>query len=71
MSRKNFTNVDIYAGINSGNGQQWQKNNNITANWRTPEQIDIQPVYTKEDWKAWSTSILQQVFLRSSAAPTP
>lgn len=49
MSRKNFTNVDIYAGINSGNGQQWQKDNNITANWRTPEQIDIQPVYTKED----------------------
>ena len=47
--RQNFNKIDIYAGINSKNGQQWQKENNITANWRTPEQIDIQPVYTKED----------------------
>jgi methylmalonyl-CoA mutase len=47
--RKNFSNIDIYAGIQQKNGQQWQKENGITANWRTPEQIDIQPVYTKED----------------------
>ena len=47
--RKNFSNIDIYAGIQQKNGQQWQKDNGITANWRTPEQIDIQPVYTKED----------------------
>lgn len=47
--RKNFKDIDICAGINAKNGQQWQKENNITANWRTPEQIDIQPVYTKED----------------------
>ena len=47
--RKQFNNVDIYAGIAAKNGQQWQKESGITANWRTPEQIDIQPVYTKED----------------------
>ena len=49
MARKNFNSVDIYAGIQAKNGQQWQKDNNISANWRTPEQIDIQPVYTQED----------------------
>ena len=49
MARKNFNDIDIYAGIQQKNGQQWQKENGISANWRTPEQIDIQPVYTKED----------------------
>ncbi len=49
MARKDFNNIDIYAGIQEKNGQQWQKENGISANWRTPEQIDIQPVYTKED----------------------
>ena len=47
--RKNFTDIDIYAGIHPKDGQQWQRDNGITASWRTPEQIDIQPVYTKED----------------------
>ena len=47
--RKNFNNIDIYAGIDKKDGQQWQKDNGIHANWRTPEQIEIQPVYTKED----------------------
>ena len=47
--RKDFNSIDIYAGIEAKNGQQWQKENGISANWRTPEQIDIQPVYTKED----------------------
>ncbi len=47
--RKTFNDVNIYAGIGTENGQQWQKENHISANWRTPEQIDIQPVYTKED----------------------
>ena len=49
MARKNFNDIDIYAGISAKNGQQWQKEAGISANWRTPEQIDIQPVYTKED----------------------
>ena len=47
--RQNFKNIDIFAGFESQNGQAWQKDNGITANWTTPEQIDIQPVYTKED----------------------
>ena len=49
MARKQFNSIDIFAGIEAKNGQQWQKENGITANWRTPEQIEIQPVYTKED----------------------
>ena len=49
MARKQFNNIDIFAGIEAKNGQEWQKENGITANWKTPEQIDIQPVYTKED----------------------
>ena len=49
MARKSFKQIDIFAGIEAKNGQQWQKENGITANWKTPEQIDIQPVYTKED----------------------
>ena len=49
MNRIKFNNIDIHSGINAKNGQDWQKENNIQANWRTPEQIDIQPVYTKED----------------------
>ena len=47
--RKNFENIDINAVPAQENGQQWQKDNHITADWRTPEQIDIQPVYTRED----------------------
>ena len=47
--RKTFNNIDIFAGIEKKNGQQWQKEQGITANWKTPEQIDIQPVYTRED----------------------
>ena len=49
MARKTFNNIDIFAGIEKRNGQQWQKEQGITANWKTPEQIDIQPVYTRED----------------------
>ena len=49
MARKQFNNIDIFAGIEAKNGLQWQKEKGITANWKTPEQIDIQPVYTKED----------------------
>ena len=49
MARKSFSNIDIFSGIAAKNGQEWQKEAGITANWRTPEQIDIQPVYTKED----------------------
>ena len=49
MARVNFKNIDIHSGIAAKCGKEWQKEAEITANWRTPEQIDIQPVYTKED----------------------
>lgn len=47
--RQNFKDIDIYAGINATNGEEWQKANGIAPNWKTPEQIDVKPVYTKED----------------------
>ena len=63
MARKNFKDIDIYAGIQQKDGQQWQKENGITASWRTPEQIDIQPVYTKEDLEGMEPWTSRQVFL--------
>ena len=47
--RQNFKDINIFSGFVQKNGQDWQKENGITANWKTPEQIDIQPVYTQED----------------------
>ena len=47
--RKDFKNIDIFAGIQEQNGAQWQKDNGITPNWKTPEHIEVKPVYTKED----------------------
>ncbi|MBR3020961.1 MAG: methylmalonyl-CoA mutase [Bacteroidaceae bacterium] len=47
--RKNFKDIDICAGFTAQNGDEWQKENHIEANWRTPELIDVKPVYTKED----------------------
>src|SRR5574344_1200515 len=47
--RRDFKNIDINAGIKAENGTDWQKANGIAPNWTTPEQIDVKPVYTKED----------------------
>ncbi|HOS83786.1 MAG TPA: methylmalonyl-CoA mutase [Bacteroidales bacterium] len=33
------------------NVQEWEKKNKISADWLTPEQIPVKPVYTKEDLK--------------------
>ncbi len=49
MARKTFNHIDIFAGIEAKDGKCWQQEQGITANWKTPEQIDIQSVYTKED----------------------
>ena len=49
VMRKDFKNIDIYAGIKPVNGTEWLKSNNIEPNWKTPEHIDVRPVYTKED----------------------
>ena len=47
--RKNFKDVDIYAGIAAADGKAWQEANGIEYNWKTPEHIEVKPVYTKED----------------------
>ncbi|MDH6359098.1 methylmalonyl-CoA mutase [Parabacteroides sp. PF5-9] len=48
--RPNFKNIDIKnAGFAATNGAKWAKENGIQADWKTPEQIDVKSVYTKED----------------------
>ena len=47
--RKDFKNLDIYAAFQPVNGAEWQKANGIKADWKTPEHIEVKPVYTKED----------------------
>ena len=42
--RKDFKNIDIYAGFQPQDGKAWQKANGIEANWKTPEHIDVKPV---------------------------
>ena len=45
--RKDFKNLDIYAAFQPANGAEWQKANGIKADWKTPEHIEVKPVYTK------------------------
>ena len=48
--RPNFKNIDIQkAGFAATNAAEWAKSNGIEANWKTPEQIQVKSVYTKED----------------------
>ena len=48
--RPNFSNVDFKARSESQESfEQWEKENHIEKNWTTPEQIDVKPVYGKED----------------------
>jgi len=47
--RKDFTTVDIFSGIQAKDGNEWLKENHIDYNWKTPEHIEVRPVYTKED----------------------
>ena len=47
--RPQFKNIDIKAGFKANNAAEWAKQNNIEANWLTPEQIPVKSVYTKED----------------------
>ncbi len=44
-----FNTIDIFAGMQPVDGQAWQTANGISANWETPEHIQVKPVYTKED----------------------
>ena len=45
--RKDFKNLDIYAAFKPANGAEWQKANGIHADWKTPEHIEVKPVYPK------------------------
>ncbi|GAD06928.1 methylmalonyl-CoA mutase [Porphyromonas crevioricanis] len=48
--KPNFRNIDIKsAGFAAMNATKWAEDNHISANWRTPEQIDVRPVYTQDD----------------------
>ena len=48
--RPNFKEIDIKnAGFTATNAGEWAKANGIEANWKTPEHIEVKPVYTKED----------------------
>ena len=46
--RPNFKNIDIKnAGFAAHNAAEWAKANGIEADWKTPEHIQVKPVYTK------------------------
>ena len=48
--RPNFRNIDIKsAGFVATDAMAWAKSNGITADWKTPEHIQVKSVYTKED----------------------
>ena len=48
--RPNFNDIDIKnAGFAANNAAEWAKANGIEANWKTPEHIEVKPVYTKDD----------------------
>ena len=55
--RKQFKDIDIYAGIKAQDGAKWIKDNNIVADWKTPEHIEVRPVYTKEDLEDYDVSV--------------
>ena len=50
IMRPDFSKVDIQK-VESGRKSfaDWEKENNIEKNWRTPEQIDVKPAYGKKD----------------------
>lgn len=48
--KPNFKDIDIHsAGFASTDVAGWTEKNEIKADWLTPEQIPVKPVYTKED----------------------
>ncbi len=48
--KPNFNNIDIKSsGFETTNAAEWAEKNEIKADWLTPEQIPVKPVYTKED----------------------
>jgi methylmalonyl-CoA mutase len=48
--RPNFSNVNFReTKENQESFEQWEKENDIQKTWKTPEQIDVKPVYGKKD----------------------
>jgi methylmalonyl-CoA mutase len=47
--KPNFKDINIKAATKQENTAEWTAKNNIEKNWKTPEQIPVKPVYTKED----------------------
>ena len=48
--KPDFKNINIAsAGFETKNVSEWADKNEIKADWLTPEQIPVKPVYTKED----------------------
>ncbi len=47
--KPNFKNIDIKTVAEKKDTAKWVAENKIEKNWKTPEQIPVKPVYTKED----------------------
>lgn len=47
--KPNFKDINIKATTAKENTAEWVAKNKIEKNWKTPEQIPVKPVYTKED----------------------
>ena len=48
--RPDFTKVDFREQKEKHESfAQWEKENHIEKNWKTPEQIDVKPAYGKKD----------------------
>ena len=48
--RPDFSKIDIQAQDEKKESfEQWENENHIEKNWRTPEQIDVKPAYGKDD----------------------
>ena len=48
--RPNFSNIDFKTTDSKQESfEQWEQENHIEKSWKTPEQIDVKPVYGKKD----------------------
>ncbi len=47
--KPDFKNIDIKAAASQQDPKAWEAAKGIEKNWKTPEQIDVKPVYTKAD----------------------
>ncbi len=48
--KPNFNNINLdFPKSKYNSAKDWEKENNIEENWKTPEQIDVKNTYTKED----------------------